>query len=389
MGTNSKHGDAMPGTKDSATTSVQNKSPWADTLPALNPIIGATGAMASNIGLTPSESGALDALAANAQLGNPFAPQFGSLALDLLKGGTDVSGRADTAYARLQSQLAPFANGDYLDPNKNPFFAQTTQKIGDDVTSRLAGMYAAAGRAPTDAGNFAQSAASGVAGALGPLYAKAYQDAQANQMAAINTLYSGANATTDLISKLNQLALQNRQAGVGVANATVAAQNEGANALLAEEAKRRGIPLETLRALAGVITPIAGLGGTTTGTSTASETSFDPMKLLGSGGLGSLGSLGSGLGSLASGLAPLFGLLSDMRVKDNVAPIGILFDGTPVYSFNYVGDRTPRMGLIAQDVERRRPDAVNQIGGVKTVDYGKATQRARRIGGLLDKIKDC
>src|SRR3954469_22140693 len=113
------------------------------------------------------------------------------------------------------------------------------------------------------------------------------------------------------------------------------------------------------------------------------------MKLLGSGGLGSLGSLGSGLGSLASGLAPLLGLLSDVRVKDNVAPIGILFDGTPVYSFNYVGDRTPRMGLIAQDVERRRPDAVNQIAGVKTVDYGKATQRARRIGGLLDKIKDC
>ena len=62
------------------------------------------------------------------------------------------------------------------------------------------------------------------------------------------------------------------------------------------------------------------------------------------------------------------------------------YDSTPVYSYNYVGDRTPRMGLIAQDVERRTPNAVASLGGVKTVNYGKATQRARRIGGLLDHI---
>jgi hypothetical protein len=80
--------------------------------------------------------------------------------------------------------------------------------------------------------------------------------------------------------------------------------------------------------------------------------------------------------AIGSGAAP-FLALSDARVKDNIAPIGILFDGTPVYSFNYIGDRTPRMGLIAQDVERRRPDAVGSVGGVKAVDYGKATQRAR------------
>jgi hypothetical protein len=108
------------------------------------------------------------------------------------------------------------------------------------------------------------------------------------------------------------------------------------------------------------------------------------------GGPGSaLTGISSVLSGLGSGFLPFLSVLSDARVKDNVAPIGMLFDGTPVYSFNYIGDRTPRMGLIAQDVERRRPDAVHQIAGVKTVDYGKATQRARRIGGLLDKIKDC
>src|SRR5439155_18512721 len=138
------------------------------------------------------------------------------------------------------------------------------------------------------------------------------------------------------------------------------------------EARRRGIPLSELTSLAGMLTPIAGLGGTSSGTTVGETSTFNPLQLL---------SAGSGL---LRGLAPF--LASDARVKDNVAPIGMLYDGTPVYSFNFVGDRTPRMGLIAQDVERRRPDAVANVGGVKTVDYGKATQRARRIGGLFDNL---
>jgi hypothetical protein len=37
---------------------------------------------------------------------------------------------------------------------------------------------------------------------------------------------------------------------------------------------------------------------------------------------------------------------------------------------------------MAQDVEQVRPDAVTEIGGVKAVDYGKATEFARGLSAL-------
>jgi hypothetical protein len=269
------------------------------------------------------------------------------------------------------------------------------------VQDRVNAMFAKAGRdlSGANVGEVARRVTEGVA----PVYSDIYNRERANQLGAINALNAGGNAAAGLLSNLDQLALQNRQAGVGVGNAAVTAQNYGPSRLLEIEAKRRGIPLSELAGLAGILTPIAGLGGSTSGTAaTNTTTPFNPLSLLSgrggglgaglSDGLGDLASgVGTGLGSVASGLGSgigsLLALFSDARVKDNVAPIGALFDGTPVYSFNYIGDRTPRMGLIAQDIERRRPDAVGSVGGVKAVDYGKATQRARRIGGLLDKIR--
>jgi hypothetical protein len=44
--------------------------------------------------------------------------------------------------------------------------------------------------------------------------------------------------------------------------------------------------------------------------------------------------------------------------------------------FRYKGDPTMRMGLLAQKVERWAPEAVGDVGGVKTVEYGRATDRA-------------
>ena len=35
------------------------------------------------------------------------------------------------------------------------------------------------------------------------------------------------------------------------------------------------------------------------------------------------------------------------------------------------------MGLMAQEVERKRPEAVVERGGIKFVDYGKALAGAR------------
>jgi hypothetical protein len=71
---------------------------------------------------------------------------------------------------------------------------------------------------------------------------------------------------------------------------------------------------------------------------------------------------------------------SDRRMKHDIESVGELNDGQPVYRFKYNGDDKTRMGLMAQDVEKDHPEAVKGLGGVKMVDYKRATDAAARQG---------
>ena len=85
---------------------------------------------------------------------------------------------------------------------------------------------------------------------------------------------------------------------------------------------------------------------------------------------GSTTSNPSALSSMGQ-LAALFqGFRSDIRVKENIVPEATHWKGFNVYTFNYIGDDIPRRGVMAQEVERTRPDAVYEIDGVKHVVYG-------------------
>lgn len=91
----------------------------------------------------------------------------------------------------------------------------------------------------------------------------------------------------------------------------------------------------------------------------------------------------SGLFGLAgSGLkaGAMFGV-SDVRAKENIEPVGETYDGQNLWSYNYKGDPTPRVGLMAQEVERRDPGAVVTLpGGLKAVNYTRALEPTRRAG---------
>ena len=85
------------------------------------------------------------------------------------------------------------------------------------------------------------------------------------------------------------------------------------------------------------------------------------------------------------------GFFSDKRLKDDVREIGETHDGQPIYSYKYKGDDRTQIGLMAQDVEKRHPEAVGLMGGYKTVDYKKATEDAERThkdmgGGLMPQM---
>ena len=85
---------------------------------------------------------------------------------------------------------------------------------------------------------------------------------------------------------------------------------------------------------------------------------------------GVLGSVAQGAGAALTAYA----LGSDIRIKENISQVGSLDNGLPVYLFNYKGNKTPQIGLMAQDVEKVNNEAVVEIDGIKHVYYGKAVK---------------
>lgn len=102
------------------------------------------------------------------------------------------------------------------------------------------------------------------------------------------------------------------------------------------------------------------------------------QNLLG-GGLKLGSSMGSSLGSIGSLLSGL--AFSDERLKDDIEPVGKMYDGQDIYRYKYIDDpHTTHIGVIAQETD---PDAVHDVGGFLAVDYGKATDAAAELARYL------
>lgn len=91
-------------------------------------------------------------------------------------------------------------------------------------------------------------------------------------------------------------------------------------------------------------------------------------------------SINGGTGGFGNSLLGSAFTPSDRRIKQNIRQIGTLFDGTPIYRYQYIGSSVWQIGLMAQDIEQFEPDAVREFDGIKHVDYERATQRAVNHG---------
>jgi Chaperone of endosialidase len=216
---------------------------------------------------------------------------------------------------------------------------------------------------------------------VAPVIAAQHNQDTANRIAAATALYGAGNTTAGALSGLQQNYLANQGQGVAAAQSALEAQNYGANAALAAEAARRGIPVQALGLLAQIGVPIAGLGTQSSGTATGTQQMS---------GADQFAKIAGGVGNLVGGTkggSGLLGLLnwSDQRLKEDVTRIGALFDGTPVYGYRYKGAPAYHIGLMAQDVEKTTPQAVIEINGYKAVDYRAATEASRELGGPVDK----
>ncbi len=281
----------MGGKSTSTSTQTQNSTtaPWAPTQPLLQGIIGQINSGLANTGPTVTETGALNTTEANAGNYGQYSPMISDAVRSYLLGGgaMDQAPAIQSTYDAYKAVLTPFANGSMI--GANSALRPQLDTISSDVTNNVNGMFAGAGRDMS--GLNQQAVARGIAQGEAPVIANQYNTDVGRAIDAASALYGAGNTTSGLLGNLRQQMLQNQGQGVGMIPTALAADNAGANAILAAEAQRRGIPLQALGLLANIGVPIAGLGRQTSGTAT-SQTENQMS------GAQQFSTLASGLGSL-------------------------------------------------------------------------------------------
>lgn len=227
-------------------------------------------------------------------------------------------------------------------------------------------------RAGIAAANLARQQDLATAQAMSNIYNQGY-----GQAVGLFGQQQGVNYGADVANAARQLQGAQQLAGLGTGLQSSVLQ--GAQAQLAAGAQQQAVqqainsgyynqylgaqayPYQQAQFFANLATGVGGqMGGTTTG----QQAQPSPVGSI----FGALGAIGS--------------IMSDKRAKENIKPIGKTNDGQTIYRFNYKGDHTTQIGLLAQEVEKKHPEAVTTINGLKGVDYKEATDDSvRSMGG--------
>lgn len=255
---------------------------------------------------------------------------------DLLAG--NVRTGAGTPYSAMENALTQGVIGN-LQKNILPGIRQQQVMYQPGGSSRAALQQ---DRAVTEA------TAAGLTKPLAQMYSDAYQTAQGMRLPAANQVigqqqFGQGQYPTTMMAPL----------GMYGAIGNVGAQRRAMTqeAINRDMARYQYQATAPQQALANYLSMITGnYGGTTT------QTAPTPNNTLGN------------LASIAGIVAPFIG--SDINIKENIVPEGTKWKGLNVYTYNYIGDPTPRRGVMAQEVEGIYPHAVATINGIKHVNYG-------------------
>lgn len=400
------------GSKKTSYQETTVKDPWKPATPALEASLG--GAMdafnntykgagvaemdplvtqGQNQAIANAQGGQLGSLASGAIgnlsgiIGNGGLSQLQSQAAGSIGDATKTfSGRIDNAV----SALNPYASGEYVgkaDPRMEAALGNALQRA-TEATNR---QFSAAGRYGSGAHSGTLGRATGEVAA--DAYLKDYYQQQSNQLNAIGQLgslsqmgLSGVGAGMGALADIGQAGISNTGAIASGIPELSKAQNVDANNLAQIGAQRMDYQQSLIDAanqnpwtkaanLAEIATSIGALGGTSNTQGTKKESSPIGSQIAGGilGGLGSLANIGK-----AGGFSALFSL-SDVNAKENIHEVGTTHDGQPIYSYRYKDGGPTQMGLMAQNVMHKRPDAVARgPQGLLMVNYDKALEGAAR-----------
>jgi hypothetical protein len=368
------------GSNSQTTDQKQNQTtnPWAPAIPGLTNIINQLGG--GGAPLTAPQSSAVNNLQTEAA-GVPSFGAQGSNAVQGLFNSTTAPqiGTWNNAYNLYNKTLTPYTQSGYTDPMTAPGIGTALGTVNEDVTNQVKGMFAAAGRDPAGNADASKALARGLAQGEAPILTSEYNALVGQQQGAAGGLLSGAGSTASGTAQLGQIPLMNSLQGIGAAGSLPGLWTMPGATQLGVANIGQQLPYQNLQLPASMLGGIASLGGqgTNTGTSTTSQP-VNPWTTGAGLGLGILGLSGGNGNTVGGNMFSSLGL-SDRRLKEDIEPIGLLFNGLSVYKYRFRGSPKTEVGVMAQDVEKVRPDAVVDVGlwrggpSVKMVDYDKAT----------------
>jgi hypothetical protein len=333
----------------------------------------------------------------------PAAPNYAAAAQETAQGNIEAARQA-TAANRV-NQRTPYGNLDYAitgsDPYGNPTWTATQtlspqqQQLLDYQNATSIGLGKIAGQGLGYVENMLNTPFNTSAlPTTGFNPSQSYQDAYMQRLAP--QLQQGrdqlqqqlANKGIDIGSKAyeNAMRMQNQRENDLLATATTQGFGVGQQArqqALQEQAYLRNEPLNTLSAVR--------TGSQVTGpqfVNSAQQATTAGPDLLGAAGMqynaqmGDFNAKQAAQQNFNSGLMGLAGagmMMSDIRTKENIVPIGVLNNGLTLYSFEYkdefkghpLAGEGVQVGVMAQEVEQVYPYAITTLNdGYKAVNYG-------------------
>lgn len=203
----------------------------------------------------------------------------------------------------------------------------------------------------------------GLGQALAPLYQTGYGQALQGAQTDLARQLQASQVLGGLGSGYQQAGLQGAQALLGAGTLGQQTQQAGLQSLFNQYMLQQQYPFMASQFLTQAA---AGLGPGYGGTTSGYQQSMQPLSYFGN-------------------------PLSDRRLKEGTEGeepevIGETHDGQKIYRYRLINPETGELGpvqigLMADEVGERKPEALGDYKGFQTVDYEKATEDAARLGG--------
>ena len=317
---------------------------------AANPFQNYTGQFVA--GLTNEQQAGVNQASTSAQTAQPYYQAAAGL----------TAGAAKDVGALTPGQINQYQNPytqAVVDPTLKALQQQQGQQLSDQQSQAIKSGAGFGERANISRAQLQGQQGLATAQAIAPLYQQGYQQATQTAMGQQGVVASDLARQMQAGQQLAGLGTGAQQAGIQGAQALLAAGTVGQQTQQADLTakyqqflQQQGYPFQTAQFLANIAMGTGALSGSTTSTTQP---------------------------------APFF---SDERLKHDAKRIGETDDGLPIYSYKYNGDDRTQIGLMAQDVEKKKPEAVGLAPAsdghmYKTVDYAKATRAKKYAGGGL------